>query len=275
MKDRNSFILIAILEYMQNKKYKILLGILILFFITINYTPLNNLVVKNLGNEETIVIDRVIDGDTVVVDKQSYRLLGINTPEKGEYLYAEAKNYTTNLVLNKSIIAEEKGKDRYDRVLAYIYNEDKNINLELIKEGYANYYFPEGKDIHYEEFSKAWQECIKENKNLCEKSSNKCAECVELKEWDFDNQKVVLYNKCNIDCSLNKWTIKDEGRKKFTFDNFILKSLNSVNIIVGNKTNTNDKLYWIGETYVWTSTGDSIFLRDDKSKLVLWETKEY
>ena len=32
-------------------------------------------------------VKRVIDGDTVVVDGVSVRLLGINTPERGEKLY--------------------------------------------------------------------------------------------------------------------------------------------------------------------------------------------
>jgi len=30
-------------------------------------------------------------------------------------------------------------------------------------------------------------------------------------------------------------------------------------------------LFWKGKDYVWTSTGDTLFLRDDEGKLVLWE----
>lgn len=260
---------------MQNKKYKILLGILVLVFIAMNYTSLNNFLVKNLSNEETIKIERVIDGDTVVVNGSSFRLLGINTPERGEYLYSEAKKYTEENVMNKSLTAEKKGKDRYDRELAYLYDGDKNINLEIVREGYAGYYFPSGKDAHYNEFAKAWGECLNENKNLCERSSNKCSSCIELSEWNFKTQKVVLYNKCNFDCFLNKWTIKDEGRKKFVFGNFTLKNLEYVSIIVGNKTDTQNTFYWKGYSYVWTSTGDSLFLRDSEGKLVLWESEGY
>ena len=62
---------------MQNKKYKILIGILILVFISINYTSLNSFLVKNLSDEEIIKVDRVIDGDTVVSNGSSIRLLGI------------------------------------------------------------------------------------------------------------------------------------------------------------------------------------------------------
>jgi len=260
---------------MKKSREIIFLLILISIFIAINYTSLNSFLVKNLSNEEIIKIERVIDGDTVVVNGSSFRLLGINTPEKGEYLYAEAKKYLEGEVLNASLTAEKKGKDRYKRELVYLYNGNKNINKEIVKEGYANTYFPSGKDRHYDKFAKAWEECLNKNKNLCEKSLDKCSLCIELYEWNFENQKVVFYNKCDFDCSLNKWTIKDEGRKKFTFSDFILKSKKYVYVVVGNKTNTQDTLYWEGEEYVWTSSGDTIFLRDSDNKLVLWESKGY
>jgi hypothetical protein len=261
---------------MQNKKYQIYIGIIIIILIALSYSSIDSFLSKKLSNEENIQIERVIDGDTVVdVNGLHYRMLGINTPEKGEYIYEEAKKFTEEKVMNVSLIAEKKGKDLYDRELAYLYNGNENINKEIVEEGYASYYFPEGKDAHYEEFAKAWDDCLKVGKNLCEKSSNKCAVCIELSEWDFNSQIVLLHNRCGFDCSLNGWTIKDEGRKKYTFGNYILKSSKEVSLIVENKTDTNDKLYWKGETYVWTYTGDSLFLRDDKGKLVLWETKGY
>jgi len=260
---------------MKKGREIILLIIVLSVFIALNYTSLDSFIIKNLSNEETIVVDRVIDGDTVVVNGSSFRLLGINTPEKGEYLYGKATNYTKASALNRSLIAENKGKDLYGRELAYLYDGEKNINLELVREGYANTYFPEGKDAHYIKFAEAWEECIQKNKNLCEKSLNKCSSCIDIKEWDFESQKVVFYNKCDFDCSFNKWTIKDEGRKKFIFGNFTLKNLESVSIIVGEGTNTKERLYWKNQTYVWTYSGDSLFLRDSEGKLVLWETKEY
>jgi endonuclease YncB( thermonuclease family) len=257
----------------------LLLLIIIAVLIAMNYTSLNTFVVKNISPESTIIVNRVIDGDTVVYKNgnisQSVRLLGINTPEKGEYLYNEAKKFNEKQALNKSLIVESKGKDLYGRELAYLYDGDRNLNLELVREGYAGTYFPEGKDIHYEQFSSAWEECLNKNVNLCEKSLNKCASCIQLKEWDFESQTVVLYSKCNLNCNLSKWTIKDEGRKKYTFGNISMKSNSYIYVIVGNKTDSGNKLYWKGQTYVWTRTGDSIFLRDSESKLVLWETNGY
>ena len=78
-------------------------------------------------------------------------------------------------------------------------------------------------------------------------------------------------NKCDFDCNLKDWTIKDEGRKKFNFGEFILEGNGKVKIKVGEGINQKDILFWRGESYVWTSTGDTLFLRDNKGRLVLWK----
>ena len=223
---------------------------------------------------EIVHVERVIDGDTIVADNNSTRLLGINSPEKGELYYEEAKEFLENLILNKSVRLKF-GKDKYDRynrVLAYVYFENKNVNLEIVKQGLANFYFPSGKDVYYSDFKKAWEECVNDNINLCEASVDECAECVKLNELNYNSQTVVLYNKCNLQCDLTGWNIKDEGRKNFIFPSFILESQKEVIIEVGEGTNTNNKLFWTGETYVWTRSGDSLFLRDEDGKLVLWES---
>ena len=147
----------------------------------------------------------------------------------------------------------------------------KNINLELVEKGYANPYFPSGKDIYYNNFKLAWETCLIENINLCERSIDRCAGCIILKEFDYSNQKISLENICNYNCNLNNWTIKDEGRKKFEFDAFILGAGSYVNVVVGEGINDNSRLFWKDETYIWTSSGDALFLRDKEEKLVLWE----
>ena len=253
--------------------YLIILLVIILF--TINYSFLDSLLINFLEDKETAFVGRVIDGDTIKIENgTSLRMLGINTPEKGEKYYNEAKEFLKKSVSNKTIELEF-GKDKYDRykrILAYIFIRRENINLELVKNGFANFYFPSGKDIHYNEFKKAWEECITTNKNLCEKSHDKCAICIELKEFDYRNDRVVFYNRCSFDCDLTGWKIKDEGRKNFIFDKFILDSNNNVEIKVGDNKNTKTTLYWTGEKYIWTNSGDTLFLRDKNNKLVLWES---
>lgn len=245
---------------MKNKNYKILLGILLLILISVNYNSIDTFVTKSFGNEEYITVDRVIDGDTVVVNGTSVRMLGINTPERGEKYYTEAKDYTSGLVMNKTIKIERKGKDRYDRELAYLFYNGENINAKLVEVGYANAYFPEGKDNYYYKFTDAWKKCIESNENLCKKSSDKCAECIIIKKFGPD-EELVLFNSCDFNCNMTGWSIKDEGRKKFVFEDFILKSKYQATITAED----------FNQNYVWTNTGDTMFLRDEKEEMVLWE----
>ena len=262
---------------MKSKKRNILtLTISIILLIVINYSYFDNQLTAILSTSETAVVERIIDGDTIVIaeNKTSVRLLGINTPERGENYYKEAKEFLGDLALNKTINLEY-GKDKtdlYGRTLAYIYIGNENLNLELIEQGFANFYFPSGKDKHYNEFKQAWENCLKKNKNLCEKSSNVCAKCIELKKLDSKNQEVVLHNTCSFSCELTGWKIKDEGRKNFVFEKFVLGKNRDVTIRVGKGTNSEGLLYWNRTSYVWTDTGDTLFLRDDKGKLILWES---
>ena len=255
------------------KKESFILISLIIFLIAINYSWLDSLVVKSFSDDEFVKIDRVIDGDTVEVNGISIRLLGINTPEKKEKYYQEAKDFLSEEILNKTARIEygKDKTDRYNRTLGYLFLESENVNLKQVENGFANYYFPSGKDIYYDDFKKAWETCVENNKNLCEKSKNVCAECIELKELNYDSQEAIFYNSCNYNCNLNNWKIKDEGRKIFIFPNFNLNSGKEIVVKVGEGKDNKDVLFWKGEDYIWTKTGDTLFLRDSEGKLVLWE----
>ena len=158
----------------MNAKQKqiILLVFLILLLFTINYPFLNRAVEDFLSDFKIARVDRIIDGDTIEINGSSVRLLGMNTPERNQRYYLESKEFLEKLVLNKTVRLES-GKeeyDRYGRILAYLYINMENVNLKLVEEGLANFYFPSGKDIYYNKFIEAWDICIENKKNLCEKS---------------------------------------------------------------------------------------------------------
>jgi len=253
---------------MNRKRQIILLIVLISLLFFINYPFLDSAVESFLLKNEKGLVERVVDGDTIIVNGDSVRLLGINCPEKGERYYEEAKEFLENSVLNKKVRLEGIENDMYFRKLRYVFLGSENVNLKMVEEGLANVYILDDKNYE-KELRDAWEECILKNKNLCEKSLDKCADCIGLRK--FDNQEVVFYNRCDFDCDLNGWTIKDEGRKKFVFEDFILDKDKEVKIIVGEGINNGNILFWKGEDYVWTSTGDTLFLRDSEGRLVLWE----
>jgi len=103
-----------------------------------------------LAFSETFVCTRVVDGDTIVVKGiGKVRLIGVDTPETKhpkkpvEYFGKEASAFTRRMVEGKKVRLEYdwQRKDKYNRVLAYVYLEDGTfLNAELIKQGYGHAY---------------------------------------------------------------------------------------------------------------------------------------
>ncbi len=93
------------------------------------------------GIEERIGV-RIIDGDTIDTESERIRLADINTPERGEQGYDEARSFLANLLLNRSIYVDLDEEDRYGRAVGVVYltyNQThlSNINYLLVLEGYA------------------------------------------------------------------------------------------------------------------------------------------
>jgi micrococcal nuclease len=89
---------------------------------------------------------RVVDGDTVDVEldgrRERVRLIGVDTPEVhgsvehyGEEASAFAKERLTGAEVSLELDAEER--DRYGRLLAYLWLGDEMFNETLVREGYA------------------------------------------------------------------------------------------------------------------------------------------
>jgi len=255
----------------EKKRYSLLMFLLLALFI-IDYQFLDDALEKFVKDYEYGLVERVIDGDTIVIANESVRLLGINTPERGEKYYLEAKQFLENNILNKTVKIEYGSKkyDLYQRKLAYIFLRDKNINVEIVKMGFANLYILDSHEYDFE-LKNGWLECLAKNINLCEKSQDICSNCINLAEISIEDQKVVFSNNCSFSCNLTNWEVKDEGRKEFIFPGFNLEPKKEVSILLGNKTSTLNTLYWEAEDYVWTKSGDTLFLRDSLGKLVLWE----
>ena len=98
-------------------------------------------IIKNYELEDCFV-ERIIDGDTLVcsniVNNITIRLLGINTPEKGEFYYQEAKDFLRQLE-NKEvkILRDFDDLGKYGRTLRYIFYEDRFVNIEILEQGYG------------------------------------------------------------------------------------------------------------------------------------------
>ena len=104
------------------------------------------------GAEWGIVV-RVADGDTLTVrfdngEEETLRLLDVDTPETvhpnrpEECFGVQASNYTKGLI-GQRVKVEEEGRDRYGRLLSYVWtgdDEDSELwNVRLLEEGLAVY----------------------------------------------------------------------------------------------------------------------------------------
>lgn len=87
-------------------------------------------------------IKRIIDGDTLVVGKQTIRLSLTNTPEKNQHGFKEAKMFTKKMcpVGSTVTVDQDDGQrvDKYKRVLGkVICSGGKVLNAELLYSGHA------------------------------------------------------------------------------------------------------------------------------------------
>jgi endonuclease YncB( thermonuclease family) len=90
---------------------------------------------------DTVLVTQVIDGDTIdVADGSRVRLIGIDTPERGQCGYQQATAQLERLVLGKQValvVGARDGTDRYGRLLRYVDVDGLDANLEMILGGHA------------------------------------------------------------------------------------------------------------------------------------------
>lgn len=97
---------------------------------------------SSISSESSLI--RVIDGDTIVVNvngvEEKVRLVGIDTPERGECGFAEATQALELLLSLPNLSLVEAGgydRDRYGRLLRYLDIDGQDPGLELIRAGLA------------------------------------------------------------------------------------------------------------------------------------------
>lgn len=104
--------------------------------------PTNTLTPTPARTEAQVI--KVVDGDTISVEigdeTYSLRYIGIDCPESGDWMAAEATQANSDLVGGKAVYLEKdvSETDRYDRLLRYVYLADGTlVNAELVRLGYA------------------------------------------------------------------------------------------------------------------------------------------
>lgn len=157
-------------------------------------------ITENVEPEEIkdlYIVTRVIDGDTIEIEGgKRVRLICINTPETGEKGYKESKDFLIDLILNKEVklVLDFTEKDKYGRLLRYIYLEDgRFVNELIVRLGYGVAY-PYGQDT-----------------SLCPliENAERLAEESNLGIWKIEEEQEEISPTEDYVCSTNVYNCDD------------------------------------------------------------------
>ena len=124
---------------------------------------------------------RVVDGDTIVVryggKYEKVRLLCVDTPESVHKdkkqnipMGKTASRYTQKKLTGKSVNLEfeiKRIRGNHGHLLAYVFVDGDNLNLDLVRQGLSPYYTKYGKSEKYDaEFRTAEKQARKEKLNI-------------------------------------------------------------------------------------------------------------
>ena len=115
---------------------------------------------------QEVLVTKVIDGDTIIVEGgEVVRYIGIDTPEKDQECFSrDATSKNEELVGGKLVRLEKdiSERDRYQRLLKYVWSGDIFVNEYLVRQGYATAvsYPP---DVKYQELFRQAEKEAREN----------------------------------------------------------------------------------------------------------------
>lgn len=164
----------------------------------------------NEAKNKTYQVTKVVDGDTIKISYEgietSVRLIGIDTPETVhpsdpiECFGVEASSKMKSLVEGEEVrimFDNSQGiKDKYGRLLLYIWVGDIFVNKNMVEKGYAHEYTYSTPYLYQTEFKEVEKEARESESGLwgdvcaCEEKevSSRCSSCkirtVTYQRWD-------------------------------------------------------------------------------------------
>lgn len=110
-----------------------------------------------------VLVGRVVaiaDGDTVTVldggnVQHKVRLADIDAPEKAQDFGTKAREALASKVQGREVTVESHGTDRYKRTIGTVLVDGRNVNLEMVAEGWAWHYKAYSKSQEFADAEKA------------------------------------------------------------------------------------------------------------------------
>ncbi|MFB6155676.1 MAG: lamin tail domain-containing protein [Haloferacaceae archaeon] len=262
-------------------------------------------------------VTRVVDGDTVEVrfddgETESVRLLGVDSPEvRGDVSpdefglpdTAEARAWLREWADRASAFAtrrladarvrvatdpEADRRDRYGRLLAYVFRDGELFNLALLEEGYARVYdAPFGRRDEFEAAEARAQAdgvglwgfdadaVTTQTPVATDGGTGLTLVTVRADAPGNDNENpngeyLVFRNDGDRPLSLGGWTVSDRAGHEYAFPQHAsLDPGASLTLYSGTGTDGPGELYWGGTGAVWNNGGDTVTVRDANGTVVL------
>lgn len=179
---------------------------------------------------------KVVDGDTITVNvngkNETVRLIGLDTPETvdprkpvqcfGEQASEKAKELLTGKSVRIEMDPSQGERDKYGRLLAYVFLEDGTLfNKLIIKEGFGHEYTYNLPYKYREEFTEAEKTARKEKKGLW--APQACTEQASQINAENSPQISADINTSGkmYDCSQNAYncsSFKTQAEAQYVFD---------------------------------------------------------
>lgn len=247
-----------------------------------------------------VLVERVIDGDTIVVSGgERVRLIGIDTPEtdQDECYAGEATQFVLGLVppgTEVVLVADVEQTDRFGRTLAYLYRAEDGlfVNAEIVAQGYAQTLTIPPNVVHAEQFRKLaaqardaelglWSACL-DRGEISDSTAMPVGDTdVTIVAINFDapgndnenknGEWVRIGNLGDTDVDLGGWRLEDEGPNHvYRFPSgFVLSAGSEVVVYTGCGSDSAVELYWCkAGSAVWNNSGDVAWLYDSSGVLI-------
>lgn len=239
----------------------------------------------------------VIDGDTFdvrLVDGtiDRVRIIGINSPERGECFADAATDALADLVSGHDVdlVADRSDRDRFDRLLRYVEVDGADVGEALVRAGAAVVRVSAPDEAREAALTTAQAEARDAGRGLWAPdacgSVDPSAAALRIAELRLDadgddasnpnDEWVALENDGAEPVDLAGWGVRDESAShRFAFpDGFVLGPGATVRVRSGCGDPTPTDLFWCESgSAIWNNDGDTAFLLDPSGNVAKTRTE--
>lgn len=242
---------------------------------------------------------KVVDGDTIEVAFENrverVRYIGVDTPESGDRCAAEATDANRRMVEGKQLllVRDAENRDRYGRLLRYVYAGDTFVNLKLVEFGLAGPLRIRPNDRHAETIAAAARAarrdgtgCLWDPIALAKKQAETAAATptptparrVMVERFHYDaagpdadnlNDEYVVLINLGEPVDVSGWTVTDTSSHSYRFSSYVWQTGTRITLHSGSGQDGDGRFYWGLGTPVWNNREDELALKDGEGNWVL------